>query len=101
MEGGAYRIDERAQVEEDGVEGDHAHGLQGVAVDDVAADHGVADLDAGGDCGFFCQSVLLGRGAKGRGVLTEEKGDLSHYPMVALVDADAPDDQANWKSVRS
>jgi len=51
-----YRVDEGAQVEEDGVEGDHAHRLQRVAVDDVAADHGVADLDAGRDCGW-CQCV--------------------------------------------
>jgi len=42
-----YRIDESAEVEEDRVECDDAHGLKGVAIDNIACDHGVAHLNTG------------------------------------------------------
>jgi len=31
--------------------------------------------------------------------LTEEKGDLADYPVVPLVDADTPNDEADWRAV--
>lgn len=46
---GTYGVDESAEVQEDGVEGYDAHGLQGVAVDDVGCYGRVAHLDARGD----------------------------------------------------
>lgn len=46
----SYRIDEGTEVEEHSIEGDDAGGLEGIAVDDVAARHGVSNLDSCGDC---------------------------------------------------
>ena len=76
MEARAYRIDKRAQVEEDRVERYHAHRLQWVAVNDVACDDSVAHLDAS------CK---------------EEERDLAYHPVIGFIDADTPDNQANWK----
>lgn len=45
-----YWIDEGAEVKEHGVKGDDAGGLEGIAVDDVAARHSVSDLNSCGDC---------------------------------------------------
>lgn len=45
-----HRVDESAEVEEDGVEGDNAHGLKRVTVDDIARDHRIAHLDPGSNC---------------------------------------------------
>ena len=45
-----YRIDKGTEVEEHSVKGDDAGGLEGIAVDDIAARHGVSDLDSPGDC---------------------------------------------------
>lgn len=72
--GGTYGIDKGGEVQEGGVEGDDAHGLEGVAVDDVARDDRVPDLDAGRE---------------------QHERDLSHDPVIGLVDADAPDDQVD------
>lgn len=44
---GAYGIDKGAQVEENGVECDDGHRLEGIAVNYVCCNNGVADLDAG------------------------------------------------------
>lgn len=41
-----YGIDECAEVQEDGVEYDHAGRLEGVAVDDIAACDCVSNLDS-------------------------------------------------------
>lgn len=41
-----YRIDKRAQIEEDSIKCDDAHGLQRIAVHNVTANDSVADLDA-------------------------------------------------------
>ena len=46
----AYRVDESTEVQKDRVEGDDAHGLKRVAVDDIACYDGVAHLDTGSDC---------------------------------------------------
>ena len=58
-------VDEGGEIEEYRVEGNDAHALQRVAVDDVGRDDGVAHLDAGGE---------------------EEEGDLADDPVVRAVD---------------
>jgi len=45
-----YRVDKCTEVEEHSIEGDDAGGLKGIAIDDVAARHGISDLDSRGDC---------------------------------------------------
>lgn len=103
--GETHGVDEGAEIEEDGVEGYDAHGLEGVAVDDVGGYDGVAHLDAGGDfawgggllagCLFVeGEGREIGGGEDGR-VCTEEEGDLAGDPVVAFVDADSPDDEAD------
>ena len=65
-----HRIDECAQVKADRVKCNDAHGLQRVAVNNIACDDGIAHLDAGGK---------------------EEKGNLADYPVVSPVNTDSPD----------
>lgn len=43
------RVDESAEVEEHRIKGYDAHGLKGIAIDDVARNYRVANLDAGRD----------------------------------------------------
>lgn len=45
-----YWIDKGTEVEEHGVKGDDAGGLEGIAIDNVVARHGVSDLNSCGDC---------------------------------------------------
>lgn len=45
-----YRVYKGTEVEEHSIEGDDAGGLKGIAIDDVAARHGISDLDSRGDC---------------------------------------------------
>ena len=86
--------------------------MEGVAVDDVGGYDGVAHLDAGGDCGggtellAGCSFVVDGGlggwgdgGIRDGGVRTQEEGDLADYPVVAFVDADSPDDEADCRAV--
>ena len=71
---GAYWVNKCTQVQADRVECYHAHGLQWVAVNNVACDDGVAHLDA---CG------------------KEEKCHLANHPVIGLIDADTPYNQTN------
>jgi hypothetical protein len=45
-----HRINKGTEVEEHSIQSDDAGGLEGIAVDDVAARHGVSNLDSRGDC---------------------------------------------------
>lgn len=45
----AYRVDESAEVEKYRIKGYNAHGLKGIAINDVARNYRVANLDAGRD----------------------------------------------------
>lgn len=45
----SYRVNESAQVEEYGIKSYDAHGLKGIAIDDVARNYSVAHLNAGRD----------------------------------------------------
>lgn len=70
----AYRIYKSAEVEKDRVERDDAHGLQGIAVDDIRRYDRIPNLDARRE---------------------QHKRDLADHPMVHLVDADAPYDKTD------
>ena len=67
-------VDECAQIDEDRIEGNDAHGLQGVAVHNVACNDSITHLNTRGE---------------------DEESDLANDPVVALVDADTPDDQTD------
>lgn len=45
----AYRVNESAEIKEYGIKRYDAHGLKWIAIDDVARDYCVANLDAGRD----------------------------------------------------
>ena len=44
-----YWIGKGTEVQQHRIEGDHAHALERIAVHDVSCDHGIPDLNAGGD----------------------------------------------------
>lgn len=67
-------INERAQIQQDGIENDHRHALQRIAVYDVRADDGIPHLQTGGE---------------------EEERHLPDHPVVGFVDRDAPDDESD------
>ncbi len=69
-----YGIDESAEIEEDGIKRNDAHGLQRIAVNNVGCDDRVPDLDAR---------------------RKQHECNLPHYPMIRLVDTKPPHNQPN------
>lgn len=88
-----YRVDKRAEIEKDGVEGDHTGGLERIAVDYVAGCHGVPDLNSCCDWYGLEYVHFLGEGGKPRkGIVTEEESHLPYHPVVVFVNTDTPED---------
>lgn len=88
VESSAYRINKSAQVDSDSIEGDDAHRLKRVAVDDVASDNSVPHLDPSSDWQPIssCIKTLPHQSTR-----TEKEGYLPHHPVICFVNTDTPD----------